>query len=627
MSEKKAKKKKGPIRYEAIIPVMVLSLLTYLYFSFYFDYHLKKVFEYVGTQVNGAEVNIDSVRTSFLSGTFDVDRIQVTNPERPDFNSLVVGSIHFDYLWDALLRMKFVVEDAGINNIQLMVKRASPGKILPPQPAKPGKLDELQLEVLSQVKNKYKSNVLSDLVEVLQGGGDYESQLKKIRGDLQSEKKAQAMIADVKVKKDFWDQKVKELSDTSKIKEIEKTLQVVQLEKNFLKQAEGVKRLTNLLKDVERQLKEARSASHKLQVEVKTISQYPQNLQKLIEADVASLKDRFSVPEIDFKDMAMHLFAAQFAEYLAKARKYKTVAEQYMPEKKEEEQTVIPRARAEGKYYEFPVASGYPLFWLKKASISSQGTMDSYSGKVSGVLSHVTTAPKQIKKPAVLDLQGDFPASQIMGVKALLTADFTQKVGKQSALIQVNRFPVPEKMFVEDQNLKFGFVKALGTSTISASMSQDLVNMQWTSALKDPEFVVETENKLAREMLSNIVRSIPVINIDGDASGTFSDLKLNLRSNLGTELAQGLKREIGAKVATAESKIKSLVQEKIKNPQETLNALISGNKTNLAQLESLQAVYKKNEKQIQQEVEKLKKGKAVDQLKEKGKKLFKGIKL
>jgi uncharacterized protein (TIGR03545 family) len=158
--EKKIPKKKGPIRFEAIIPVLLLSGLTFGYFSYYFDSHLKTLFEYVGTLANGAEVNVDSVKTSFIKGSFDLNRLQVTDKEIPAQNSLEIENIHFKYLWDALLRMKFVVDDASINNIQISKPRSKPGKVLPPEPAKPSKLNEIQIEVISQIKNKYGKNVL-----------------------------------------------------------------------------------------------------------------------------------------------------------------------------------------------------------------------------------------------------------------------------------------------------------------------------------------------------------------------------------------------------------------------------------------------------------------------------------
>lgn len=621
----KKHKKKGPIRYEAILPVLVLSLLTFLYFSFYFDHHMKKLIEYVGTQANGAEVNVDSVRTSFLTGSFDLDRLQVTDPERPTHNSLEIGNMHFQYLWDALLRMKFVVEDASINNIQLLKPRKTPGKVLPPKPASPSKMEAIQNQVIAQVKNKYGANVLGDAMALLTGG-NYQDQIQKIRETLKSEARVKVMIADVKSKQEFWDGRIKQLGDTSKLKEIESTIAEVQKEKNFVQQAQGVKKLTDLLNEVNKQYKEIEKSSKDLQSEVKAISNYPKELQTLVQEDVNSLKDRFKVPKVDFKDMAMHLFAGEFAEYIAKARKYQAVAEQYIPEKKEEEDVVVPRKRSEGKNYQFPITTGYPLFWLKRAAISSKGTADSYSGQVSGELTNVTTSPKQIKKPIVLDLRGDFPAVKVNGVKAMLTADFTRDVGRQSALIQVNSFVVPEKLFVNDKNMKFGFKNAIGTTTISAALQEQQVKMNWISSLNKPQFLVETDTKIAKEMMTNILNNIPMININGNASGSFSNLSMDITSNLGDELGQGFTRELGAKVAEAQQKITALVDEKINQPKAELMAALGGNTQNLTELGNLKELYKKNEDRIKAEIAKLKTGGGVKDLKEKGKKLFKGIK-
>lgn len=627
MTEKveKKPKKKGPIRFEAIIPVLILSLLTFVYFSYYFDHHLKKLVEYVGTQGNGAEVNVGSIRTSLIGGSFELRQLEVTNPEKPTHNSLVIGGVHFKFLWDALLRMKFVVEDASILNIQLMAPRKSPGYVLPPKPASPSKLEAMQDQVMAQVKNKYGSNILGNLVPLLEGG-DYQDQIEKIRETLKSEARVGEMIADVNSKKEFWDSKVKELSDTSKLKEVETAIQSVQKEKNIAQQAKGIKQLTDLLGQVQKQYKEIEKSSKELQNEVKAVSNYPKELQSLVNEDIASLKNRFAIPKIDFKDMAMQLFAGEFAGHIVKARKYQAMAEQYLPEKKKEKNVVIPPKRDEGKYYQFPITTGYPLFWLKRAAISSQGTADSYSGKVSGELSNVTTSPKLIGKPIVLDLGGDFPDVKVMGVKAVLTADFTRDIGKQSALIQVNSFAVPEKMFTDDEKLKFGFLNAQGSTTISASLQENQVNMDWKSALTKPQFVVETSNKMAKEMLTNIVNNIPVINIDGKATGTFADLNLDIKSNLGEELSQGFSRELTAKIAEGQQKLNALVEERIGKPKEQLMAAIGGNNANASKLSNVQDLYKKNEDRIKAEIEKLKKGGGVDKLKEQGKKIFKGIK-
>lgn len=621
--EVKTPKKKGPIRFEAIIPVLVLSLITFAYFSYYFDRHLKSLIEYVGTQGNGAEVNVGSIKTSFLKGSFDLNVLQVTDKEKPTHNMLEIENMHFQYTWDALLRMKFVVDDASINNIQISKPRKSPGKVLPPEPAKPSKINELQIEVISQIKNKYGKNVLGDIVTLLEGG-DYKDQIDKLRADLKSETRIKTMISDVSTKKEFWDAKVKTLSDTTKIKEIEAKIQTISKQKNVLEQAKGVSDLNNLLKEVNKQYKEIESASKQLQSEVNAVAQYPKEIENLVKEDIASLKNRFSVPQIDFKDMAMHLFAGEFAEYIAKARKYQALAEQYLPEKKEKEE-VVPPKRSLGKNYEFPITKGYPLFWLKRAALSSKGTADSYSGNVSGELTNVTTSPKTIGKPIVLDMRGDFPGAKVMGVQALIKADFTKTISEQTAKIKVGSFIVPEKMFVNDEKLKFGFKNAVGSSTIEATLKQEQVSMSWNSSLNKPLFIIESKTKLAQEILTNIMNGIPVITINGSVAGTFKNFDMNISSNLGDELGNGFKREIGNKVAEAQNKIQSLVDDKIMKPKNDLMAAIGGNKANLSSLSNVGELYKKNEDRIKIEIEKLKKG-GTKGLQEQGKKLLKGFK-
>lgn len=620
----KAPKKKGPIRFEAIIPVLVLSLLTFAYFSYYFDRHLKSLVEYVGTQANGAEVNVGSIKTSFLNGSFDMNVLEVTDKERPTHNMLEIENMHFQYLWDALLRMKFVVDDASINNIQIAKPRKSPGRVLPPEPAKPSKINELQIEVISQIKNKYGKNVLGDIAALLEGG-DYKDQIEAIRGDLKSEARVKAMVADVTAKKEFWDGKIKTLSDTTKLKSIEAEVQAISKQKNILEQAQGVKKLTDLFKDVNNQYKDVQDATKQLQAEVTAVAAYPKEVEALVKDDIASLKNRFKVPQIDFKDMAMHLFAGEFAEYIAKARKYQALAEQYIPEKKEKTDEVIPPKRSEGRTYQFPITTGYPLFWLKRAALSSKGTADSYSGNVSGELTNVTTAPKQIGKPIILDMKGNFPGVKVMGVQAKITSDFTKTIAENSALIKVGSFQVPEKLFVNDEKMKFGFQNATGSSTINVKMVQQNITMSWDSVLSQPKFIVESKTKLAQEMMSNILNNIPTITINGNVGGTFKNLDMNISSNLGDELGNGFKREIGAKLAEAQTKIQSLVDDQIMKPKNELMAAIGGNKNNLTSLGNLGELYKKNEKQIQAEIEKLKKGGTSD-LKEQGKKLLKGFK-
>ncbi|MFN9941870.1 MAG: TIGR03545 family protein, partial [bacterium] len=124
---------------------------------------------------------------------------------------------------------------------------------------------------------------------------------------------------------------------------------------------------------------EAQKAGKKLETEIRAVAAYPKEVEALVRNDIDSLKNRFQIPQLDVKDMAMALFSKELGGYISQARKYQALAKQYLPEKKEREE-VLPPPRSVGKSYEFPITKSYPLFWLKKAAISSKGTADSYSG-------------------------------------------------------------------------------------------------------------------------------------------------------------------------------------------------------------------------------------------------------
>ncbi|HLW58107.1 MAG TPA: TIGR03545 family protein [Bacteriovoracaceae bacterium] len=624
MTDKK-KKAGGPIRYEAIIPVLILTAITFIYFSVFFDRHVKSLAEYIGTQINGAEVNIEEVDISFIKGSLTVTRLEVTNPEDNLRNTIEIGKMNFKLVWDALLRMKFVVDDASIEDIMLMSKRSRPGKVLPPSPAKPSKTEALQAELVSQVQSKYQGNVLENLITFLDGSS-VDDQIKEIRGTLKSEARINEMIKDIDSRKNYWDQEIKKISDDTIVKNIEKKIQSLKNEKNDLKKISMVKEIAEDIKKVDQKVKDVKDKSDQLQNEVKQFANFPKEVEKLVKEDTESLKNRFSIPDLDFKDLALNLFAKDFVKYLANFRKYSEVAKQYLPEKKEvsEEEKVVPPKRSEGKTYHFPVTTGYPLVWLKHASISSKGTEGSYVGDVQGKLTDVTTDPKLINKAAILDVTGNFPTINLLGVKALYALHHHIEDPFQEIFMQVNEFKLFEKLFVNEKDKKFGISEAKGTSTIKARIQNNTVDMSLLSHFSEPRYLVDLNTKSGTQILTRILNNIPLISLEAHARGPFNKLNIDLKSNLGDELGKGLKSELTAQIASAENKINALIDEKIKGPQKELLSKVNLSSNQLKSLNNIEALYKKHEKQLQAELKKLQGGQG-EKLKEQGKKLLKGL--
>jgi len=128
-TKKKIKKKKGPIRFEAVIPFTIVVALVTAYYALFFDSNLRKAFELASSWGYGAEVNIGELTTSIKKASVNIKGIQVTDIDQVDHNALEIAEIRFALNWDALLRAKVVINDATIENIRLNSPRKTPGKI------------------------------------------------------------------------------------------------------------------------------------------------------------------------------------------------------------------------------------------------------------------------------------------------------------------------------------------------------------------------------------------------------------------------------------------------------------------------------------------------------------------
>ena len=128
-------KKKGPIRFEAIIPITIILVLLGVYFKYFFDGHLRRGIEFGATMAHGAEVNVGSLKTDFFEPSITIQKIQVTDKSEPILNIIEIGKIKLQLLWDALLRGKFVIPESSVLDIQVKSKRKYPGKVFPPKKA------------------------------------------------------------------------------------------------------------------------------------------------------------------------------------------------------------------------------------------------------------------------------------------------------------------------------------------------------------------------------------------------------------------------------------------------------------------------------------------------------------
>lgn len=620
----KKKKNKGPIRWEAIVPFAIICTVVFFYFKLFFDSNLKNIIELVGYHATGAEVNVHQVETSFFNASLKIKGIELTNSEKPTHNNLYIGEIRFALLWDGLLRAKFVVNEAAVENIGFDQKRKHPGKVKPPEPEKESAVkkeaEKLKNEALDKAKNQ--ENVIGNIASLM-GGGSQNDELDKLKGKIVSKEKIKAFEEALTTKQKDWEQRLKKLPQASEFQALGDKMKKVKTSgfANIEELNQSVKEIQTILDEANKKVAEVNATKSDLDKDLKLTDEGLKEIKSQIEKDIKDLEAHFKIPKIDAKSIAMALFKRYTNPYLAKVNHYKDLFNKYAPpnitkkDKSEPDVQIQPRAREKGVSYEFGRPNSYPLFWVKKTIISSKfddknaATGEVKLGNIKGEIDDITSNQALIGKPTVAQVKGDFPAEGINGMLAKLVIDNTKKDSVISLDFKVKTYPIEGKELIQSEEVNISFNKALG----SLSLTMDLLNyknvvLNTVSDFTQIDYAVTAKNKDAEAILKNVFAQATSANLIATGKGQLPDFSLDIDSNLGEKIQKGFEKEIQAKIDEARKKIKALVDAEIAKQKELIEKQVNAFKNQAeGEVKKAQAQADSQKKMAEAKIEEAKK--------------------
>lgn len=637
-------KSKSFLRWEAIIPFVVISTLIGIYFTLFFDTHLKKAIEWAGYKAVGAEVNVGSLKTSFTNAHIEIKKIEVTNSENPSHNVIEIGSIRFGMLWDALLRVKFVINEAAIEQIAFNTQRARIGKVAPPPPP-PGpndkdKLEEYKAQFLTAAEDYVGDNVLGDAIALL-AGNDINAQLEELKNKLPSKALIENFEKDLKTKEAAWDQKIKELPQQKDLDALNVRLKAVKTDRfnSPLEVAQSLSELDKVLKDGDAMYKKVETTANDLKTDLKGVEGQFKTIEGQIKTDIKTLETHFKIPKLDPKSITMSIFNKYLQPYKAKFYKYKQMAEKYIPpnlmKKKNgevtEEPAIQPHPREKGISYEFAKTNSYPLFWVKRAGISSQAGLTPNAGNIAGEILNITSHQKLVGKPTVATLKGDFPSNQIYGLLMKLSLDNTKSESLINYSINIGKYPLAKTALLASPDVQIGFNSAEGNLGLSGYLKGfKEYSIELKNNFTNISYEIGAKNKVADEILKNVFNGIPTVTLNAESSATLPKFPLSMNSNLGPELQKGFEKEIKAKIEETKKKIEAAVNEEIGKQKARLELEVNKVRGQIdREIAKSKEKVEAERNKINQQIEKVKKeseDKAKKEIKEKGKKAVDDLK-
>ena len=579
-TSKKAKQQ-GPIRWNAIITFGIIVLIFSLYFKLFFDSHMKSFMEWAGYKALGTEVNISQLNTSFIDGKMAITKIQITSAEKPDFNSIELGSIRFGFSWDALLRLKFVVDEMAVESIQFMSKRAYTGKVAPPEPPAPNQpslVSQLQDQALNKIEGKNKNNILGDFTAFLKTG-DYKQQLNSIESQLESKQLAADLEKKWKQKQIDWDQRVKNLPKEKDFADFKKQFESIK-SKDFKTPQElndSIKKFNELKKQADEKVKIVNDFKNDLKTDLKAIETDYKTLDDKIKSDINAIKDRLKIPKINAGDIAKSLFMDYLTPYISKLDNAKNLAVKYLPPKyskmltdskqdkaSQETDDIQPHARDNGITYEFPVTTGYPLFWIKKISISSKSNSQADYGDIEGLITNVVSNQRQINKTTELNITGDFKSKNITGLKVYGLFNNLKEQPLVNFNFAVKNYPLQNIDLVNSPDGKI----SLPSSSMAINLETTTEGFKdYTIALNNnfykAQFVAEAQDKNVNELVKSVFNQITEFDLSAKAQGELSSLNFDIESSLGRQLEKAFSATIQQKIDEINNEIKSKIDKEI----------------------------------------------------------------
>jgi uncharacterized protein (TIGR03545 family) len=635
----KQNKKSGIIRWSAIVPLVVFCILIFSYFHFFFDSHMKSLLQWGGYKALGTEVNIQKFESSFTKGRVAIYKIEITDSTQPNFNSIELSSIKFGVKWDALLRMKILIEEMGAEGIQFMSKRAYPGKVAPPAPPsnEPSFTDQLQGKAIDKLSKDYENNVLGDVAVFLKSG-DLNSQLKNIEGTLASKKMAEEMQAKWSTKQTAWDEKIKTLPTEKDLNGFKTRFDGIKY-KDFKSPDElktSVDQFNSLKSDVDSKIKIVDATKNNLVEDLNSVQSDYKNLEKQIKVDVDQIKTRFKIPKLDAGQFAKSLFMQYLTPYTQKLDRYKAMAQKYLPPKYasmldgkkdksiKEDDTIQPHPRENGVTYEFPVLKGYPLFWIQTIKISSRSNAQTDYGDIAGTIKNITSNQRQIGKPTTLNISGDFKSKNISGLKANATLNNMKAESEVDFDLLVSSFPIENLDLLQSNDGSIQIPKSTSTLTVNGkTVGFKSYQLSLVNNFKNVSFQTSAKEKVVDDILKQTFASITDFNLKASANGELKDLNIDISSSLGEKLQAAFGSLLQKKIDEVNAQIKAKIDGEIGKIKKDIDAQINTLKNKYtaeltkaqSQLDSQKKLANDRIEQSKKDLENQAKNKAQDEIK------------
>lgn len=561
------------IRWGGLI-TFVITMLVFASALLFAGTILKPLMESSFTAMNGAKVDIESVDVRYSPLMLEIKNIQIADPEQSMVNAAEIEQIKFSTSFGQLLFGKLIIDEASVNGVQIdtarhesgLVEQSDDEDLSDKKSDEDSRISMPELEV-PDVKTILASNpLLSDKLinELDKDFSDTEVQWKEINQSLPNKEKS-----------DEYDARFNNIK--------------VMAKGNSKQKITAIKDAKKLSSELKAEVKKVKQAKDQFGTDMKRINAELKAVKAAPAKDIATLKNKYSLGNINAENISQMIFGDQVAGYAAVAKKWYARIEPYLSS--EEEPTPAEVERGKGIDVVFHEAKPKPDFYVRVASVKANLPRGQFEGEVTAISSNqsINKEPMRFKLQAVSLTNKESEA---------VSAEFNY-VDKNNGFSQfkyaVVKSEIDNFILSKSDKLPLTMKQAVMDFNLDAKLQKGSLNGIAKTKFKQVDF----DSGDSSSVVANSFKGIKAFAIDARFNGSISDLSVKIDSDLDNQLGQQLKNKLNQQKKAFEGDLRAELDNKLKGPMDKIEA-------KKAKLDAIKNKTDKKEKQLQQRLASLK---------------------
>ena len=503
------------------------------------DVIAKAVIETMGTEVNGAKVELSSVELTLFPASLTLNNLQVTDSNAPMSNLLEAKIVTASLDSLELFGRKIIADDMTVSGLQFNTPRKTSGAIKGRVLSKEGVFNADNLNIGSAIPGL----TLPDTDSLVKA----EKQTIKNEYD--------QINNELKNLETQWKQRIDELPDKQKIEEYKQRIKKIK-KGNFLEKLAGIK---SIKEDIDKDRNNIKTLDDQLKRDLDKVKSEINRAKQLPEQQINRMLSKLGLGDNALDGIASGIMSGEIKQRLQqglsmiKGKEDSSASDEpQQPEKQ----------RGTGTWVSFSEQQPLPQVLIRNATLNGVFEIADQNIDFTGNAKNLTHQPDKWHKPATFTIDASSNTNASIAVNGIL--DHRTKDNIDTIDFQINEFPLSNYLLSGDSELTVLAKNALANIDGKLKLKGTTLDLDVNSLFNKVALEVSSDksNTLVSTLISTL-QSVEAFNLTLKLTGPIDNPNAKVRSDLDKLLGKALGASINEQKQALKQKLTAQLQSQL----------------------------------------------------------------